>query len=178
MFVITPNQNKAEITTEGSSKLSEYFGTAETIENCIDIENESRKFDIIQLKIRYLSVSCLKCNSIEHNLHWESNSYSARQEIHRLLCNHRYLPLFTRARHSSKSEVLCNTSQQDLYSPWIVRCPYKPEDYLFSAVRDCLFNISAATLHIRRLSPPSATCERAMPRWQKDPLNMVYLKTM
>jgi hypothetical protein len=34
------------------------------------------------------------------------------------------------------------------------------------AVRDCLFNIFAATLHILRHSPPFATWERAMPWWQ------------
>jgi hypothetical protein len=33
-------------------------------------------------------------------------------------------------------------------------------------VRDCLFNIFAATLHIWRPSPPSTTWGRAMPWWQ------------
>jgi hypothetical protein len=35
-----------------------------------------------------------------------------------------------------------------------------------SAVRDCLFNIFAATIHTWRPSPPSATWGRAMPWWQ------------
>jgi hypothetical protein len=40
----------------------------------------------------------------------------------------------------------------------------KLEDHPLSAVHDCLFNIFAATLHIWRASPPSATRGRAMPR--------------
>jgi hypothetical protein len=39
-----------------------------------------------------------------------------------------------------------------------------------SAVRDFLFNIFAATLHICRPSPPSATWGRAMPWWQRTDL--------
>jgi hypothetical protein len=42
----------------------------------------------------------------------------------------------------------------------------KLEDHPLSAVRDCLFNIFAATLHIWRPSPPSTTWGRAMPWWQ------------
>jgi hypothetical protein len=40
----------------------------------------------------------------------------------------------------------------------------KLEDHPLSAVRDCLFNIFAAILHISRPSPLSATRGRAMPR--------------
>jgi hypothetical protein len=50
-----------------------------------------------------------------------------------------------------------------------VVCPTpnpKLEDHPLSAVHDCLFNIFAATLHIWRPSPPSATWGRAMPWWQ------------
>jgi hypothetical protein len=39
------------------------------------------------------------------------------------------------------------------------------EDHPLSAVRDCLFNIFAASLHTWRASPPSATWGRAMPWW-------------
>jgi len=39
----------------------------------------------------------------------------------------------------------------------------KLEDYPLSAVRDCLFNVFAATLHSWRPFPPSATWGRAMP---------------
>jgi hypothetical protein len=42
----------------------------------------------------------------------------------------------------------------------------KLEDHPLSAVRDCLLNIFAATLHIWRPFPPSATWGRAMPWWQ------------
>jgi hypothetical protein len=42
----------------------------------------------------------------------------------------------------------------------------KLEDHPLSAVRVCLFNIFAATLHTWRASPPSATWRRAMPWWQ------------
>jgi hypothetical protein len=42
----------------------------------------------------------------------------------------------------------------------------KLEDHPLSAVRDCLFNIFAASLHTWRASPPSATWGRAMPWWQ------------
>jgi hypothetical protein len=42
----------------------------------------------------------------------------------------------------------------------------KLEDHPLSAIRDCLFNIFPATLHIWRPSPPSATWGRAMPWWQ------------
>jgi hypothetical protein len=42
----------------------------------------------------------------------------------------------------------------------------KLEGHPLSAVRDCLLNIFAATLHIWRPSTPSATWGRAMPWWQ------------
>jgi hypothetical protein len=46
-------------------------------------------------------------------------------------------------------------------------CPTpKLEDHALSAVRDCLFNIFAGSLHNWRASPPSATWGRAMPWWQ------------
>jgi len=47
----------------------------------------------------------------------------------------------------------------------------KLEDQTLSAVRDCLFNIIAATLHIRRPSPPSANLGCAMPWWQRPTEN-------
>jgi hypothetical protein len=42
----------------------------------------------------------------------------------------------------------------------------KLEGHPLSAVRDCLFNIFAATLHTWRVSPPSATWGRDMLWWQ------------
>jgi hypothetical protein len=47
----------------------------------------------------------------------------------------------------------------------------KLEDHPFSAVRDCLFSIFVATLHIWRPSPPSATWGRFVPWWQANHLN-------
>jgi hypothetical protein len=48
----------------------------------------------------------------------------------------------------------------------------KIDDHPLSAVHDYLFNISAATLHISRPSPPSTTWGRAVPWWQVDTLNV------
>jgi hypothetical protein len=52
---------------------------------------------------------------------------------------------------------------------WEVVSPHptpKLEDHPLSAVRDCLFNIFAATLHIWRPSPASVTWGRTMPWWR------------
>jgi hypothetical protein len=46
----------------------------------------------------------------------------------------------------------------------------------FSAVRDCLFNIFAAALHIWRPSPPSATWGLAMPWWQGSHLHSLFVE--
>jgi hypothetical protein len=51
---------------------------------------------------------------------------------------------------------------EELLAP---RPTLKLEDHPLSAVHDCLFNIFAATLHIWRPFPPSATWGRAMPWW-------------
>jgi hypothetical protein len=51
----------------------------------------------------------------------------------------------------------------------------KLQDHPLSAVCDCLFNIFAATLHIWRPSPPSATCGCAMPWWQGTHLTCYYI---
>jgi hypothetical protein len=49
----------------------------------------------------------------------------------------------------------------------------KLEGHPLSAVRDCLFSIFAASLHIWRPSPPSATWGRAMPWWQEIRLTWI-----
>jgi hypothetical protein len=46
----------------------------------------------------------------------------------------------------------------------------KLEDYLLSVVRDCLFNIFAATLRNWRASPPSSSWGRVIPQWQRTHL--------
>jgi hypothetical protein len=52
----------------------------------------------------------------------------------------------------------------------------KLEDHSSSAVRDCSFNIFAATLHIWRPSPPSATWGSAMPWWKGTHLTWSHLR--
>jgi hypothetical protein len=54
----------------------------------------------------------------------------------------------------------------------VPRSTPKLEEHPLSAVRDCLFNIFAATLHIWRPSPPSATWGRAVPWWQEAHLTV------
>jgi hypothetical protein len=49
---------------------------------------------------------------------------------------------------------------------WAPRPTPKLEDRPLSAVHDCLFNMFAATIHMWRPSPPSATWGRAMPCWE------------
>jgi hypothetical protein len=60
---------------------------------------------------------------------------------------------------------------------WVVspRPTPKLEDHPLSAVRDCLFNICPATLHIWRPSPPSANLGHAMPWWQANHLTWCLL---
>jgi len=48
----------------------------------------------------------------------------------------------------------------------VLRPTPKLEDYSLSAVRDCLFNIFAATLHIWRPSPPPATRRLTITWWK------------
>jgi hypothetical protein len=69
----------------------------------------------------------------------------------------------------SKSEVPCNIFRNKLVlhgEELVPRPTPKLEDHLLLTVRDCLFNIFSATLHIWRLSPPSVTRGRCMPWWQ------------
>jgi hypothetical protein len=58
---------------------------------------------------------------------------------------------------------------------WVVSLTPNPrlEDHPLSAVLDFLFNIFAATIHIWRLFPPSATWVRAMPWWQVTHLTWI-----
>jgi len=69
--------------------------------------------------------------------------------------------------HATNSETLCNISQQTVFfngeKSLVLRQTPKLEDHPLSTIRDCLFNIFAATLHIWTLSPPSVTRGRAVP---------------
>jgi hypothetical protein len=93
-------------------------------------------------------------------------------------CPERTCPIHTSAVRSSESQVhflalrsiiqrnspcprlLMNFRKKFIFYGEVLLTPRptpKLEDHPLSAVRDCLFNIIAATLHIWRPSPPSAT---------------------
>jgi hypothetical protein len=78
----------------------------------------------------------------------------------------RFITVFTRALHWSLCVHFRNKVffyGEELLAPHPTP---KLEDHHLSAVRDCLFNIFAASLQNWRASPPSATWGRAMPWWQ------------
>jgi hypothetical protein len=156
--------------------VSEYFGTAETSENCIDNESESSKLAITQLKIHRISVSYLKSNSMKQNLHWQPNSYSTRQEIRRLLVTTDSCPSCPCSQepvtHRSPRSCLTPDNMAFIYSEELLGSHTNKnlEDHLFLAVSNCLFNTLVAALQIGRLSPPSATWETEMPWWQRTHL--------
>jgi hypothetical protein len=77
--------------------------------------------------------------------------------------NHQSPPLVPIIRPGPRPFVTFRNNLVFFYSEELLApCPtLKFEDYPFSAVRDCLFNIFVATLHICRPSPPYATLGRA-----------------
>jgi hypothetical protein len=64
--------------------------------------------------------------------------------------------------------LLMNFCNKFIFLWWVVILVpnSKLEDHPLSDVRNCLFSIFAATLHIWRPSPPSTTWGRTMPWWQ------------
>jgi hypothetical protein len=74
------------------------------------------------------------------------------------------------ARESVHFRGLCTnfaTNKMFYGGELLAPCPTpKLEGHPLSAVRDCLFNIFAATSHFWRSSPLSATWGRTMPWWQ------------
>ena len=106
--------------------------------------------------ITYL-LTYLLTYSIEQSPSWETNLFSASQEIPRILWNSNFITAITSARHLSLSHSL-----GPRLSVWTFRnmiCFYceellaprstpKLEDHPFLAIRECLFNIFAATFHI------------------------------
>jgi hypothetical protein len=61
--------------------------------------------------------------------------------------------MFTRAQHGITFHRKLVSYGEEFLAP----CTTQLEDHPLSAVRDCLFNIFTAILHIWRLSLPSAT---------------------
>jgi hypothetical protein len=95
-----------------------------------------------------------------------SNSRSATQYIPCLLRNPK---VHYRVYMSPLSPWLCVTHRKKLlFYVEELLTPTQPQR--LSAVLGCLFNILAATFHIWRPSPPSATRGRAMPWWQENHL--------
>jgi hypothetical protein len=99
--------------------------------------------------------------------------------LYRLFTSHvpNLISIFFSLRRSSKkpskSEDLCDVSLQVYFygNELITPSPTpQPVDCPLPAVRDCLFNIFAAALHIWRPSPPSATWGRPMPWWEETHL--------
>ena len=96
---------------------------------------------------------------MEQSPFWESNSFSASQEIPHILwkpeVHHRIhnsplpVPILSRFR----GFCYCFITWLSFYGEELVALhpTSKLEDRLLSAVRDCLFNTFAATLHIWRL---------------------------
>jgi len=73
------------------------------------------------------------------------------------------------SQNPANSEALCNISWQAGFYGEELLCPCptpKLEGHPISAVRDCLFYLFPATLHIWRPSPLSSTQGRDMPWWQ------------
>jgi len=127
---------------------------------------------------------------------WEANRFSASQEIPRILWNPKVhyriyhspprVPFLSQINpvHVPTSFYIAIVVPKDQSRPQHVypfrhkasfcgddllalRPTPKLEDRLLSAVRDCLFNIFAATLRTGGGAvPPSATSGRAMPWWQ------------
>jgi len=103
-------------------------------------------------------------DSIEQSSFWETDSHSASQEIHRHLWNPNVCYRVHNSPPIMRPCVTFNYKTVFYGEELLVPIPTpKLEDHPLSAVRDCSFNIFAATLHIWRPSPPSATIGRAMP---------------
>ena len=97
---------------------------------------------------------------MEQSYSWEANSSSASQEIRRILWKpkvhysyHKSLTLFrvlSQRISLSPRQLWTFLNKGSVYGEELLapRPTPKLEDHAVSTVRDCLFNISAATLHI------------------------------
>jgi len=97
---------------------------------------------------------------MEQSPTWEANRFSASQEIPRFLCNpkvrfriHKFPPPATilSIGPGPRLTVWIFRNRMRFYGEELLapRPTTKLEDHTLSAVRDCLFNIFAATVHIR-----------------------------
>jgi hypothetical protein len=133
-------------------------------------------------------------------LHWSLSWARSIQSIPSFPINLRsILILSTHLRHGFTSGLFPSGVLTNIFPPFRATCPApgprlfehirkklnfyseellalrptpKLEDHPLSAVRDCLFNIFAATLHTWRPSP-SATWGRAVPWWQGTHLTLI-----
>jgi hypothetical protein len=107
----------------------------------------------LSLGKEYLTTHLL-INTMEQSPSWEASRFSANQEIFRMFWNPSFLTAFTRAwKYQSipRLTVWLFGNKIRVYGEELLasRPPPKLEDHSLSAVRDCLFNICAATLYIR-----------------------------
>jgi hypothetical protein len=114
-------------------------------------------------------------NSMELSPAWEAATFAATQECLNIswnprvhYCVHKGPPLVPILSRIERGPLWHFVTNLFFYGKELL-APHQTlnlEAHPLSAVRDCLFNIFAATLHMWRPSSPSATWGRAMPCWR------------